>query len=623
MTSGTRGLVPILLFLGLLQAASPFAAQTRTRPSTKQAQRQDVSVSKTRQENRQQAMELLPLLMGRIDALRSPAWKVRLRAFLAGVLAERDPESARQLFQQSLQSLETIPVQRSPNMPVAADEIAVWELSSLRSELMTLAAKADPAYAESLAESLAAAAPGDSSDPDLVARRKARIVGSAGIALAKERPELAAQWLEKNLATGVSRFTYLTLEALHQQNPQLADATFNKALSYVESHPNATSRSLMALGSYLFPSMAQALSIVTSQADQEDLQMGFDLGETRGSNRNLPNADPDPELVSRYLNLAYDRYMNTLSSLSTGPVTAENPALHGILADLPMAAMLRSLLSKHAPDKAVNLQVRLDELSRYFVNEDGTTLEKTLQMLSSIGDPEKPAQWEAEETPENRDSRNYDRAMAAINKGQTAEALDIIDKVKKEGMKANLRSALISSQIKDAIKQGQLDSAAALARTLTEPSRQIPFLIQIADEHTKRKATEPALLCLSEADQLLDKVSGPWRLSLAIDLVEKFARLDSEHAYQSVARLVEEINHAEVTDGRRTLYRGGPDLVIASKLLSSRCFTWLAEADFGAALALAQSIVRPETSIAAQLGVCRAVLSDAAKLSEGVGHSTF
>jgi len=94
VTSGTRGLVPILLFLGLLQAASPFAAQTRTRPSTKQAQRQDVSVSKTRQENRQQAMELLPLLMGRIDALRSPAWKVRLRAFLAGVLAERDPESA-------------------------------------------------------------------------------------------------------------------------------------------------------------------------------------------------------------------------------------------------------------------------------------------------------------------------------------------------------------------------------------------------------------------------------------------------------------------------------------------------------------------------------------------------
>jgi hypothetical protein len=337
--------------------------------------------------------------------------------------------------------------------------------------------------------------------------------------------------------------------------------------------------------------------------------MGVDLGGTRGSIRNIPIANPDPELVSRYLNLAYDRYMDTLSTLSTGPVTAENPALQSILADLPMAAMLRSLLSKHLPHKAASLQVRLDELSRYFVNEDGTTLEKTLQMLSSIGDPEKPVQWEAEETPENRDSRNYDRAMAAINKGQTAEALDIIDKVKKEGMKANLHSAMISNQIKDAIKQGQLDSAAAQARTLTEPFRQIPFLIQIAEEYTKRKAPEPALLCLSEAEQLLDKVPGPWRLNLAVDLVERFARLDSERAYQSAARLVEEINQVGVSNSGSILYRGGPDLVIASKLLSSRCFIWLAETDFGAALALAQSIVRPETSIAAQLAVCRSTLS--------------
>ena len=561
-------------------------------------------------------MELLPLLSERIDALKSPAWKIRLKGFLASVLAESNPEGAQQLFQQSLQSLETAPVQRSPNTPVAADEIAVWELSSLRSELMTLAAKADPAFAESLAESLASTAPGDSSDLELSARRKARIVGSVGIALAKEQPELAAQWLEENLESGVNRFTYLTLEALHTKNPQLADATFIKALSYVESDPGANSRSLMALGSYLFPNMAQALFIVSSPADQEDLQMGVDLGGTRSNNPKLSATNPDPELVSRYLNLAYDRYMDTLSQLSTGTVTADNPALQGILADLPLAAMLRSLLSKHLPDKAASLQVRLDELSRYFVNEDGTTLEKTLQMLASIGDPEKPVQWEADETPENRDSRNYDRAMAAINKGQTAEALAIIDKVKKEGMKANLRSALISSQIKDAIKQGQLDSAAAHARTLADPSRQITFLVQIAEAHTKRKEPEPALRCLTEAEQLLIKVPGSSRLGLAVDIVETFAKLDSERAYHSAARLVQEINQAGVSQSGPGPYHNSPDLAIASKLLSSRSFTRLAEADFGAALALAQSIVRLETSIAAQLAVCRSALSKAEQTSQ-------
>ena len=479
MTSRTRGLLLILVFIGSLQAVSLYFAQTKMKPSPRRAQKPNVYVPGTQHENRQQAMELLPLLLERIEALKSPAWKVRLKGFLAGVLAESNPEGARQLFQQSLQSLEAAPIQRSPNTPVAADEIAVWELSSLRSELMTLAAKADPAFAESLAESLASTAPGDSSDLELSARRKDRILGSVGVSLAKEQPELAAQWLEKNLESGVNRFTYLTLEALRAQNPQLADATFNKALAYLESDPRATSRSLMALGSYLFPNMAQALFIVTSPADQEDLQMGFDLSGTRDSNRNLPPANPEPELVSRYLNLAYDRYVDTLSALSTGTVTADNPALQGILADLPMAAMLRSLLSKHLPDKAASLQVRLDELSRYFVNEDGTTLEKTLQMLASIGDPEKPVQWEAEETPENRDSRNYDRAMTAINKGQTAEALAIIDKVKKEGMKANLRSALVSSQIKDAIKQGQLESAAALLEPLPILPVRFPFSFKL------------------------------------------------------------------------------------------------------------------------------------------------
>ena len=202
MTSRTRGLLLILFFVGSLQAVSLYFAQTKMKPSPRRAQKPDVSVPGTQHDNRQQAMELLPLLSERIDALKSPAWKIRLKGFLASVLAESNPEGARQLFQQSLQSLETAPVQRSPNTPAAADEIAVWELSSLRGELMTLAAKADPAFAESLAESLASTAPGDSSDLELSARRKARIVGSVGIALAKEQPELAAQWLEKSFDVG-------------------------------------------------------------------------------------------------------------------------------------------------------------------------------------------------------------------------------------------------------------------------------------------------------------------------------------------------------------------------------------------------------------------------------------
>jgi len=623
MTSRTRAPWLVLLFLGLVHTASPFAAQTNRKPSRKQAPKQKVSVPEPPQGNKQQAMELLPLLAERIDTLKSPAWKGHLKGFLAELLATHNPEGARQLFQQSLQALEAAPVRRSQD----AEGIDAWELNSVRSELLTRAALADPRYAQELAENLNYTAPAESADAEGLARRKARIVGSVGIELAKDQPELAAQWVETNLAAGVSRFTYLTLEALHQQNPQLADATFNKALAYLESDPGASSRSVMALGSYLFPNMAQALFIGGSAADEEDRQMGFDLTGTRASGRfntslsiavtvkNLPTADPDPELVSRYLNLAYERYVGSLSELSSGPVTADNPALQGMFANLPMAAVLRPLLAKHLPEKAASLQARLNELSKYFSNEDGSTLEKTLDMFASISDLEKQAHTQAETTPENQDSRYYDQAMNAIRQGRTAEAIAIMDKVKKEGMRANIRSALVSSQIREAIEQGQLDNASAQARTLTEPSYQIPFLIQIAEQHTKRKEPEPALLCLTEAEQLLDKLDVRSRLNFALEILEAMARLDAERAYHSAARLVQEINKAGTSKSEPSPQRNGPDLMIATNLLKSESFSLLAEADFNAALALAQSIVRPETSIAAQLAVCRAVLSNTGQSS--------
>ena len=350
--------------------------------------------------------------------------------------------------------------------------------------------------------------------------------------------------------------------------------------------------------------------MVASEADEEDGQIGFDLDGMGLAGRNPPAGDPNPELVSRYLNLAYERYVTSLSALSSGRVAADNPALEGVLATLPMAAVLRPLLAKYLPDKAASLQVQLNELSKYFSNEDGTTLEKTLDFFAGMGDPEKQAQWEAEPSPENQDSRYYGQAITAINKGRTEEAVAILDKVKEEGTRANIRLALVSRQVQEAIEQGQLDSAAAQARTLSEPSHQIRFLVQIAEQRTKLKEPEPALLCLTEAEQLLDKLNVDSRLHFAVEIVEGMARVDSERAYQSAARLVEEINKVGQSKSTPNPYRDGPDLMVGSNLLASQSFSLLAQADFNAALALAQSIVRPETSIAAQLAVCRAVLSN-------------
>jgi len=615
MTSKTRALSLVFLLFGSLLTIAPSAAQTKRTPSPKRAHKQEVSVPDPPHDPKQQVMELLPLLSERIDTLKSPVWKVRLKTSLAQLLALNNPEAARQLFEQSLQVLEAIPVRRPRDTSYSAEAVHAVELNSLRSEVLMRAAVADPQSAEALLETMANSAPAEPSEVERLHRRRSDIIGQVSFALAKEQPELAAQWMEKSAQTGFTVWTHLALGTLRQENPKLADATFNRTLSQFESDPGADLQSVSALGSYLFSGTNPAMFLLAGRPGEDGQEIGFDLESMGLSGLNSRSGDPDPELVSRYLNLAYERYIASLSALSAGPVTAENPELQGVLTSLPMAAMLRPLLAKHLPEKAASLQVRLNELSRYFSNEDGATLEKTLDLLASIGDPEKRSQWQADASPENRDSRYYDQAMKAIREGRTADAAAIIDKVKNEELKANMRASLVSSQIKEAIEQGQLESASAQARTLSETSRRIPFLIQIADKYTKLKASEPALLCLTEAEQLLDQLEPHFRLHFEVEIVEKMARLDSERAYQSAARLVEEINKAGVTRSGPSPYRDGPDLMVANTLLSSQSFALLAEADFNAALALAQSIVRPETSIAAQLGVCRAVLSNARQRS--------
>ena len=208
------------------------------------------------QDPKQQAMELLPLLSERIDAFKSPVWKARLKTSLAQLLAINNPEGARQLFEQSLQILDAIPVRRPSDTSFSAEAVHAVELNSLRSEVLMRAAIADPQSAEALLETMARTEP---SDVERSHRRRSDIIGQVGFALAKEQPELAAQWVEKSAQTGFSVWTHLALQTLRLQDSKLGDATFNRVLSQLESDPGADLQSVSALGSYLFSGTTPAM----------------------------------------------------------------------------------------------------------------------------------------------------------------------------------------------------------------------------------------------------------------------------------------------------------------------------------------------------------------------------
>ncbi len=572
-------------------------------------------------DHKQRALELLPLLSGQIDVLKSVVWRVRLKGFSTELLAKHDPNGARLLFEQSLQSLDSVPVRRPQDGSGSAEGLPAFELNSLRSELLARAAKADPPSAEALIDKITSPAQAESAEAGRLGKRRAFLVAQVALLLAKEQPELAAQWAEKSLGTGITGWMPFTLETLRQQHPQLADATFSKALSRLESDPSGSTESVMALGNYLFPGILPAATTLVSD-DEEGVRqaMGFDFRSTSGSGPSIAAGNPDPQLVSRFLTLAYERCLANLPALSSNQVTEGNPDLKTLTEALPMAAMLRPLLEKHAPEKAATLQARLSELGKQLPLEKGLTWERMLDFLGDLGDVDKLYQRiEVQTDPAARDAHYQFQATAAIRKGRVEEAMSLLEKVKSDEVKASIRSELATKQVFDAIEQGQLDSASAQARTHPDASQQIRFLIQIAQKRLNQKESEPALLCLIEAEQLLGKLDVYSRLTYAAEIVEKVARLDSERSFHSAARLVEEINKAGARSSVPSPYRDGPDLMIANSFLHGESFSLLAEAGFDAALALAQSIARPETSIAAQLAVCRAALSNKAQGSRGVG----
>lgn len=265
MTFKTRALSLVFLLLVSLLTFAPFGAQIKRAPSPKR----EVSVPDPQHDSKEQAMELLPLLAERIDALRSPVWRVRLKASLAQTLATTNPERARQLFEQSTQTLETIPVLRPKDTSFSADAVPAFELSSLRSELLARAAIADPQSAEALLQTMASPA-AEPAEVERSCRRRSDAVGQASLTLVKEQPELAAKWIEKGAQTGFTVWTHLALEILRQQDPKLADATFSRALSQFESDPRADLQSVSALGAYLFSARRRQCSCsLASQAKKD------------------------------------------------------------------------------------------------------------------------------------------------------------------------------------------------------------------------------------------------------------------------------------------------------------------------------------------------------------------
>src|SRR5262249_17283866 len=229
------------------------------------------------------------------------------------------------------------------------------------------------------------------------------------------------------------------LDLIRQQNPQLADATLGKVLSQLEGDRASSLQSVMALAGYLFPGKLQGTLSFSDGVE--------DVGFKMSSFGTFSTAEASPSVASGFINLAYERCLAGLAAVKPSQITAGN----GELDSLGKAVfMLQRLLEDRSPEKALSLQLRLDELGKQLPLWNGMPLAGLVDFLGGRRDPKQTnEQAVAQLTPAMSDSHYAFHAIQAMRHGQIEKGMALMEKMKSEEVKAEIRSELVARQIAD------------------------------------------------------------------------------------------------------------------------------------------------------------------------------
>jgi hypothetical protein len=355
--------------------------------------------------------------------------------------------------------------------------------------------------------------------------------------------------------------------------------------------------------------------LITSGAEEDEGRVDLGFGV-----RSSPAGPAVGTIVTeQFLNFVYKTFMQT--QVPTDTVRAEEERAVQVLGNSMTVHKLLPLFDQHLPDKSAMLRARLSEIGKNFQFDEGHSFENLLNFFNPGANPEDLLrQAQAQKDPTSRDVLYQEAAQVAARNGQMDQVQSILEKVSNEEFKRNIRAAAAYQAVTNALDRNDLDTAYAELKNLSGPLDKARFLTQMAQKLLNQKDNTRAAQWLLEAEQLAGKAEdGSGRVHQLLYTAEVIVQLDSDRGLSLMTSIVDEINAesrkaAETkTDQEAVRPDRGPDLLIASTLLENQVFPHLARVDFEVALSLAQSIIPAEGSVAAQLGVCRGVLTQSSQ----------
>lgn len=605
------------------QPAAPKQQQPKKAQTKKPAPAEADTMAEVR---RASAVSLVASLAEEARTYRDSALAARVQARAADALWDSEPERARALFHRAWDAAEA--ADREGEKVNDADRRSrPAGSSSVRREVVGLAAKHDRALGEEFLTKLDEARKAEDSDsspatpsaPTTNATSGQRYNPDDPPAAMGQRLSLAQQLLEDGDAERALQFagpalypvnTYgiLFLNTLRERDKATADLRFATLLTQTANDPSADANYVSLLASYVFTPYLY----VTVRPD------GASHTRRRREN-NSPPEDMPAGLRNNFLNTA------ALILLRPLPPPDQDRSSSGRTGAYVVLTRLLPFFDRYAPGRAAALRARQSLLAQD-TPEQNRRPDDPILTRGIV--PEDPSRDRVQETLDRlgrakdvneRDVLYFQAAMAALDKDPD-RARELADKIEDADTRSQLIAFMAFQRVQDAVRAKKAEEALRLAHSdqLTSVQRVwgLTEAARLLAKSEPGRATEALDEAAAEARRMDD--DSPDRVRSLVAIATQMAPLDRTRVWELMNEVVKSVNALPEYGGEgetmtmRVHFKGGGAMtqnIDAQSFDLTGLFDTLAREDFDRASALARTLKGESPRSVASLAVARSILT--------------
>jgi len=462
---------------------------------------------------RERALEVVGLEINRAKRYSQPRNSVRVWTAAAEALWDYDAETARKTLRDAFALLGRAEAPPRDGEKESTRLVRTDALQrELRTDILSLAQRRDPALARELIESVkddAGSVASAKSEPLRFGSASLRKAGLAQLAarLAEQDPAAALDYATQSLGQGVPSELQTVFRFLLKSNPAAARELFRRAVESLEADPSANHFDVLFVAFYVQTAPADAVN----SAIAARLFTVAHERVLRVWQRAVDSGRPDSGLVS-----SLTMTINTLVPLARRYSAETGDKLWN--------------LGRQVAQDSSGRDKKADEL--YQSGGGGALLDRN--DADSV-----LARAERETNEEERDALYFLAAITLWQQGEIDRALSAAGRARPTEKRDSVTDLIRSSQARDLVTKGELADALKVMERIGDVEARADVTVAFATAARRKGQAELAKGAILEMQKLLDKEKGSARHArTSLWLASAYAQLDPAAGFELMGAAV-------------------------------------------------------------------------------------